>query len=102
MAPVGRYSTAWCRIWVQILLICTRTERDTECYGSTELDLRDPTTPAWAMGPVAHARNVGPRSGHYRTTRSGVTPRLCRIDTAIQVGPVREAVTICILINVLL
>ena len=102
MAPVGRYSTALCRIWVQILLICTRTERDAADHGHTELDLGDPTTWVWAMGPVAHAREVGPRSDHYRTTREGVTPRLCRIDTAIQVGPVREAVTICILINVLL
>ena len=87
---------------MQILLICTRIEGDTVHHGRTELDLGDPTTQAWAMGPVAHLRDVGPRFGHYRTTRSGVTPRLCRIDTAIQVGPVREAVTICILINVLL
>ena len=102
MAPVGRYSTGLCRIWVQILLICTRTERDTECYGRTELDLRDPTTPAWAMGPVAHARNVGPRSDHYRTTRGGVTPRLCRIDSKIQSSSAREADTICTLLNMIL
>ena len=76
MAPVGRYSTALCRIWVQIVLICTRPEGDTVHQGHTELDLGDPTTQAWAMGPVAHARNVGPRSGHYRTTRKGATPRL--------------------------
>ena len=42
-ARVGRYSIGLCRIWVQILLICTRTAGDTECYGRTELDLRDPT-----------------------------------------------------------
>ena len=75
-APVGRYSTALCRIWVQILLICTRIEGDTVHHGRTELDLRDPTTQAWAMGPVAHARNVSPRSDHYRSTRGGATPRL--------------------------
>ena len=44
VAPVGRYSTGLCRIWVQILLICTRTERDAADHGQTELDLRDPTT----------------------------------------------------------
>ena len=43
-ARVGRYSTGLCRIWVQILLICTRTERDAADHGYTELDLRDPTT----------------------------------------------------------
>ena len=43
-APVGRYSTALCRIWVQILLICTRIERDVTHHGRTELDLGDPTT----------------------------------------------------------
>ena len=42
--PVGRYSTGLCRIWVQILLICTRIERDTVHHGLTELDLRDRTT----------------------------------------------------------
>ena len=102
MAPVGRYSTALCRIWVQILLICTRTERDAADHGHTELDLGDPITQAWAMGPVAHARNVGPRSDQYRSTRGGVTPRLCRIDSKIQSSSAREAVTICILIKVLL
>ena len=44
VAPVGRYSTGLCRIWVQILLICTRIEGGTKCYDRTELDLRDPTT----------------------------------------------------------
>ena len=71
-------------------------------HGRTELDLGDPTTWAWAMGSVAHARNVGPRSDHYRTTRGGVTPRLCRIDSKFQSSSAREAVTICDLINVLL
>ena len=75
VAPVGRYSTGLCRIWVQILLICTRTEGDAAHHGHTELDLGDPTTQPWAMGPVAHARNVGPRYDHYRTTRGGATPR---------------------------
>ena len=60
--PGGRYSTGLCRIWVQNLLICTQTEGDTVHHGHTELDLRDPTTQAWAMGPVAHARDLGPRS----------------------------------------
>ena len=54
------------------------------------------------MGPVAHAENVGPRSDHYRSTHGGVTPRLCRIDSKFQSSSAREAVTICILINVLL
>ena len=44
VALVGRYSTALCRIWVQIVLICTHTERDTADHGHTELDLRGPTT----------------------------------------------------------
>ena len=87
---------------MQILLICTRIEGGTVHQGHNELDLRDPTTWAWAMGPVAHAENVGPRSDHYRTTRGGVTPRLCRIDSKIQSSSAREAVTICTLINVLL
>ena len=54
------------------------------------------------MGPVAHARNVGPRSDHYRTTREGPTPQLCPIDSKFQSSSAREAVTICMLINVLL
>ena len=54
------------------------------------------------MGPVAHAENVGPRYDHYRTTRSRVTPRLCRIDSKFQSSSAREAVTISTLINVLL
>ena len=87
---------------MQILLICTRTEGDTVHHGRTELDLGDPTTQAWAMGPVAHLRGVGPRSDHYGTTRSGVTPRLVRIGNKFQSSSAREAVTICILINVLL
>ena len=64
MAPVGRYSTALCRKQVQNLLICTRIEGDVTHHGRTELDLGDPTTQAWAMGAVAHARKVGPRSDH--------------------------------------
>ena len=49
------------------------------------------------MRPVAHARKVGPRSDHYRTTRGGVTPRLGRIDSEIQLSSARGAVAICML-----
>ena len=56
-------------------LICTRIEPGTKRYGRTELNLRVPHTWMWAMGPVAHLRNVGPRYDHYRTTRGGATPR---------------------------
>ena len=83
-------------------LICTRIESGTARYGHTELNLRVAHTWVWAMGPVAHARDVGPRSDHYHTTRGGVTPRLGRIDSKIQSSSAREAVTICTLINVLL
>ena len=61
--------------WVQNRLICTRTERDVGHHGPTERDLRDPTTWAWAMGPLAHAMNLCSRSDHYRATYRGVTPR---------------------------
>ena len=54
------------------------------------------------MGPVAHAEYVGPRLDHYRTTRGGPTPRLCRIESKFQSISAREAVTLCTLINVLL
>ena len=82
---------------MQNLLICTRIEGDTVHHGRTELDLGDPTTQAWAMGPVAHLTDVGPRSDHYGTTRSGVTPRLVRIDSKFQSSSAREAITICML-----
>ena len=62
--------------WVLNQQICTPFERGTEHYGRTELDIRDPRTSVWAMGPLAHARNVGSRYDHYRTTRRGATPRL--------------------------
>ena len=75
----------------------TQTEGGAAHHGSTELDLRDPTTSAWAMGPVAHARNVDPRSDHYRTTHGGATPRLGRIDSKIQSSSARGAVAICML-----
>ena len=101
MALVGRYSTALCRIWVQIVLIYTHTERDAADHIHTELDLGDPTTWVWAMGPVAHARNVGPRYDHYHATRNGVTPRLGRIDCKIQSSSARGAVALCMLTIVL-
>ena len=53
------------------------------------------------MGPVAHAREVGSRSDHYRTTWSGAAPRSGRIDCKILSSSAREAVTISRLINVL-
>ena len=56
-------------------LICTRIESGTGCYGRPELDLRDLRTWVWAMGPVAHLRNVGARYDHYGTTRGDATPR---------------------------
>ena len=56
-------------------LICTRIEPGTERYGRTELNLRVPRTWMWAMGPIAHARDVGPRYDHYHTTREGAAPR---------------------------
>ena len=55
-------------------LICTRIESGTGCYGRTELNLRDLRTWVCVMGSLAHARNVGPRYYHYRTTRGGATP----------------------------
>ena len=70
-------------------------------HGRTELDLGDPTTWVWATGPAAHARDVGPRSDHYRTTREGTAPRLGCIDSKIQPSSAREAVAICTSINVL-
>ena len=71
------------------------------CYGPVELYIGDPTAWVWAMGPVAHARNVCSRSDHYCTTRGGATPRLCRIDCKILSSSAREAGTISRLINVL-
>ena len=56
-------------------LICTRIESGTDRYGRTELNLRDLRTWVWAMGPVAHLRNVGPRQCQDRTTRRGATPQ---------------------------
>ena len=53
------------------------------------------------MGPVAHTRNVGSRSDHYRTTRGDAAPRLGRIDCKILSSSAREAATISRLINVL-
>ena len=71
------------------------------CYGPVELYIGDPTAWVWAMGPVAHARNVGSRSDHYRTTRGDAAPRSGRIDCKILSGSAREAVAISRLINVL-
>ena len=65
------YEPLPCSRWVQNRLICTRTERDAGHQGPMELDLGDPTTWVWAMGPLAHAMNLCSRSGHYRTTRGG-------------------------------
>ena len=62
--------------WVLNQLICTPFERGAGGHGRTELDLRATCTWAWDMGPLAHARNVGSRYDHYRTTRRGATPRL--------------------------
>ena len=62
--------------WVLNQLICALIERGARRYGQTELDIRDTRTSVWAMGPLAHARNVGSRYDHYRTTRRGDTPRL--------------------------
>ena len=84
--------------WVLNQQICTPIERGTEHYGRTELDIRDPRTSVWAMGPLAHARNVGSRYDHYGTTRRGATPRLGRIDSKIHSGSTRGAGTICTLV----
>ena len=60
-SPVRPYRPLVARSGVLNRLICTRIESGTECYGRTELNLRDLRTWVWAMGPVAHLRNVGPR-----------------------------------------
>ena len=70
------YQLVPCSGWVLNQQICTPFERGTEHYGRTELDIRDPRRSVWAMGPLAHVRNVGSRYDHYRTTRRGATPRL--------------------------
>ena len=73
---VRPYRPVPCSGWVLNQQICTPFERGAKHYGRTELDIRDPRTSVWDMGPLAHIRNVGSRYGHYRTTRRGAAPRL--------------------------
>ena len=75
LSPVRPNRPLVARAGVLNRLICTRIESGTDRYGRTELNLRDLRTWVWAMGPVAHLRNVGPRQSQDRTTRGGATPQ---------------------------
>ena len=72
---VRAYQPTLGSVRVQNQRICTQTERYVAHHGPMKLDLRDTTGSVWAMGPLAHARNVDSRPDHYRATNRGAAPR---------------------------